>query len=57
MERIENNPIRKDLTTGRLVELVSESDGLAVVHPLFDPDGPRREVPADQLIRKIGQWG
>ncbi|WP_395294966.1 hypothetical protein ACF9IK_16570 [Kitasatospora hibisci] len=50
---IENNPIRFDLTTGLMVELVSESDGMAIVHPLFTPDGPRRRVPSGELVRRL----
>ncbi|MFI9321243.1 hypothetical protein ACIGXI_15860 [Kitasatospora aureofaciens] len=57
MERIENNPVRKDLTTGRLVEVVGAEDGRPLVRPLFEPDGPARQVPADQLTTRIGLWG
>ncbi|MFB7905649.1 hypothetical protein ACFC1T_04415 [Kitasatospora sp. NPDC056076] len=57
MERIENNPIRKDLATGHLVELVGAQDGKALVRPLFEPDAPPRQVPVDQLTTAIGLWG
>ncbi|MFE5580556.1 hypothetical protein [Kitasatospora sp. NPDC056531] len=57
MERIENNPVRKDLTTGRLVELVGAEDGRALVRPLFEPDTPPRRVPVDQLTTRISLWG
>ncbi|MFE5587263.1 hypothetical protein [Kitasatospora sp. NPDC056531] len=56
MERIDNNPIRKDLTTGRLVELVGAQDGRALVRPLFEPDAPPRQVPVDQLTTRISLW-
>ncbi|MQS13950.1 hypothetical protein F7Q99_17145 [Streptomyces kaniharaensis] len=56
MERIDNNPIRKDLTTGRLVELVEAQDGQALVRPLFEPDARPRQVPADQLTIRISLW-
>ncbi|MET8627238.1 hypothetical protein ABZW30_26365 [Kitasatospora sp. NPDC004669] len=56
MERIENNPVRKDLTTGCLVELVGTEDGRALVRPLFEPDAPPRQVPADQLTTRISLW-
>ncbi|MGA5818888.1 hypothetical protein ACPC54_13650 [Kitasatospora sp. NPDC094028] len=56
MARINDNPIRKDLTTGRLVELVGAEDGRALVRPLFEPDAPARQVPVDQLTTRISLW-
>ncbi|MFD0401299.1 hypothetical protein ACFVHI_24840 [Kitasatospora sp. NPDC127121] len=56
MERIDNNPVRRDLTTGRLVEIVGAQDGRALVRPLFEPDSPSRQVPADQLTTRISLW-
>lgn len=53
LHRIQNSPIRLDLATGALVELVSEDSGVAVVHPLFQPAGPRRTVPSDRLVRRL----
>ncbi|MEV7355947.1 hypothetical protein [Kitasatospora sp. NPDC088264] len=57
MERIDNNPVRKDLTTGCLVEIVGAQDGRALVRPLFEPDAKSRQVPADQLTTRISLWG
>ncbi|MGW2371362.1 hypothetical protein [Kitasatospora sp. NPDC001683] len=57
MERINNNPIRKDLTTGHLVEMVGAEDGKALVRPLFEPDAPPRQVPVDMLTTRISLWG
>ncbi|MER7850057.1 hypothetical protein ABTZ03_39685 [Kitasatospora sp. NPDC096077] len=57
MERIDNNPVRKDLTTGHLVELVGAQDGKALVRPLFEPDAPARQVPVDMLTTRISLWG
>ncbi|MFJ7245429.1 hypothetical protein ACIQWA_12370 [Kitasatospora sp. NPDC098652] len=57
MELIQNTPVRKDLTTGRLVELVGTLDGRALVRPLFEPDAPPRQVPVDQLTTHISLWG
>ncbi|MGW4891217.1 hypothetical protein ACWEQL_02945 [Kitasatospora sp. NPDC004240] len=54
--RIDENPIRKDLSTGRLVELVSECGDMAVVRPLWRPGGPFREVPVAMLTRRISDW-
>ncbi|MFD7581741.1 hypothetical protein [Kitasatospora sp. NPDC059817] len=56
MEPIDNCPVRKDLTTGRLVEIVGAQDGRALVRPLFEPDAPSRQVPADQLTMRISLW-
>ncbi|MEU3567755.1 hypothetical protein AB0E96_04870 [Kitasatospora sp. NPDC036755] len=56
MARIDENPVRKDLTTGRLVELVGAEHGRALVRPLFEPDTPPRQVPADQLTTRISLW-
>ncbi|MGW2378003.1 MULTISPECIES: hypothetical protein [Kitasatospora] len=56
MQRINNNPVRKDLTTGRLVEVVGAQDGRALVRALFEPDAPVRQVPADQLTTRISLW-
>ncbi|WP_188299275.1 hypothetical protein [Streptomyces sp. CBMA156] len=56
MARIDNNPVRKDLTTGRLVEVVGAQDGRALVRPLFSPDAEPRQVPADQLTTRISLW-
>lgn len=56
MERIDNNPVRKDLTTGSLAEIVGAQDGSALVRPLFEPDAPPRQVPADLLTTRIGLW-
>ncbi|MFE3501590.1 hypothetical protein [Kitasatospora sp. NPDC059160] len=57
MERVNNSPVRKDLTTGRLVEVVGAQDGRALVRPLFEPEAPPRQVPADQLTTRISLWG
>ncbi|MFD7452319.1 hypothetical protein [Kitasatospora sp. NPDC059827] len=57
MEQVDNSPVRKDLTTGRLVEVVGAQDGRALVRPLFEPDAPPRQVPADQLTTRISLWG
>ncbi|MFJ3789171.1 hypothetical protein [Kitasatospora sp. NPDC090091] len=54
---IDANPVRKDLTTGGLVELVGAQDGRALVRPLFEPDAPPRQVPVDQLTKRISLWG
>ncbi|HJD81833.1 hypothetical protein ABZX88_20550 [Kitasatospora aureofaciens] len=56
MERVENSPVRKDLTTGRLVEIVGAEDGRALVRPLFEPGAAVRQVPADQLTTRISLW-
>ncbi|MFE4974688.1 hypothetical protein ACFRAR_21575 [Kitasatospora sp. NPDC056651] len=56
MELVNNNPVRKDLTTGRLVEIVGAQNGRALVRPLFEPDTPPRQVPADQLTTRIDLW-
>ncbi|WP_147409160.1 hypothetical protein [Kitasatospora xanthocidica] len=53
MARIDGNPLRKDLVTGRLVEVVGAQDGRALVRPLFEPDAPPRQVPADLLTTRI----
>ncbi|MER7769422.1 hypothetical protein [Kitasatospora sp. NPDC096140] len=57
MDRIDNNPIRKDLTTGGLVEIVGVENGRALVRPLFEPGAPARQVPVDQLTTRISLWG
>ncbi|MFI8453907.1 hypothetical protein [Kitasatospora sp. NPDC085464] len=57
MDRIDNNPIRKDLTSGGLVEIVGAENGRALVRPLFDPDAPPRQVPVNQLTTRISLWG
>ncbi|MEV7771550.1 hypothetical protein [Kitasatospora sp. NPDC086791] len=57
MEQIDNNPIRKDLTTGGLVEIVGAENGRALVRPLFEPDAPPRQVPVDRLTNRISLWG
>ncbi|MCG6500173.1 hypothetical protein [Kitasatospora sp. A2-31] len=57
MEQVDNNPVRKDLTTGDLVELVGLQNGRALVRPLFEPDALPRQVPADQLTARISLWG
>ncbi|MBO1413905.1 hypothetical protein [Streptomyces sp. FH025] len=56
MEQVDNNPVRKDLTTGGLVEVVGAQDGRALVRPLFEPDAPTRQVPAEQLTTRISLW-
>ncbi|MFJ2777748.1 hypothetical protein [Kitasatospora sp. NPDC087315] len=56
IERIDNNPVRKDLATGRLVEVVGAQDGRALVRPLFEPDAKPRQVPADLLTTRISLW-
>ncbi|WP_157882139.1 hypothetical protein [Streptomyces rubellomurinus] len=56
MERVDNNPVRKDLVTGRLVEVVGARDGRALVRLLFEPNSPVRQVPADQLTTRISLW-
>ncbi|MFG3223419.1 hypothetical protein ACGF07_01380 [Kitasatospora sp. NPDC048194] len=57
MALVDNNPVRKDLTTGRLVEIVGAQDGLALVRPLFEPEAPPRRVPVEQLTTRISLWG
>ncbi|WP_395294433.1 hypothetical protein ACF9IK_13345 [Kitasatospora hibisci] len=57
MARIDNNPVRKDLTTGGLVEVVGLRDDRALVRPLFEPATPPRQVPVDQLTTRISLWG
>ncbi|MFJ9454984.1 hypothetical protein ACIRST_07890 [Kitasatospora sp. NPDC101447] len=57
MALIDSNPVRKDLTTGGLVEIVGAENGRALVRPLFEPDAPARQVPADQLTTRISLWG
>ncbi|MFI5645667.1 hypothetical protein [Kitasatospora sp. NPDC051705] len=57
MARVDDNPVRKDLTTGGLVEIVGAQDGRALVRPLFAPDAPSRQAPVDQLTTRISLWG
>lgn len=57
LDRVERNPVRKDLSTGRLVEIVEADGGGALVRLLFEPNGATWWVPADQLTTRIGLWG